>query len=334
MPTKNWAGGEGIEQATLYYQKAIELAKKAGDNEKVTGMVIFLSQCYVKMGRVDEAMDLHKSLREFIGKERLDPDAILVFAEILQNHHETSRVLEILEDHLDIIASSWGKRNQYTAYRMIAGIYGDKNDYAKSNVYFERQLSIAKETKNMESEADALNGLGFNYGRMGDYGRAMECLEQALVIEYELGRDRIGKTIGTMGDVLVAQEGREKEAILMIQKCVQLFQEEGNASDIMRVFLKLGKAYTTIEAWDDAIAYLEKGLSIADSIEDERLGNQLKAIAKQSLGNTYLEKYESLSERNDELIRKALFWSEAAFNLRNSRGGVKPPSIFGTPKEV
>jgi len=35
------------------------------------------------------------------------------------------------------------------------------------------------------------------------------------------------------------------------------------------VFLKLGQAYTTIRAWDDAIAYLEKGLSIADSIEDE-----------------------------------------------------------------
>jgi len=43
--------------------------------------------------------------------------------------------------------------------------------------------------------------------------------------------------------------------------------------------------------------------------------NQLKAAVKQSLGNTYLEKYESLPDRNDELIRKVLFWSEAAFNL-------------------
>jgi len=122
--------------------------------------------------------------------------------------------------------------------------------------------------------------------------------------------------------VLVEQGGREKEAILMFQKCVGLL-EEGNASHaLVRVFVHLGLAYTAIEAWDDAIAYLEKGLSIADPIEDVRLGNRLKALAKQSLGNTYLEKYESLPERNDELIRKALFWSEAAFNLQDSKDDV------------
>jgi len=115
-----------------------------------------------------------------------------------------------------------------------------------------------------------------------------------------------------MGDVLVAQEGREKEAILIFQKCVGLF-EEGNASDALaRVLVKLGQAYRSIGAWDDAIAYLEKGLSLTESIEDERLSNESKAAAKQFLGNTYLEKLytdESLvgiPERNDELIHKAL----------------------------
>jgi len=55
-------------------------------------------------------------------------------------------------------------------------------------------------------------------------------------------------------------------------------------------------------------------------MEDARIGNELKALAQQSMGNTYLEKYESLPERNDKLIRKAVFWSEAAFNLRPSNG--------------
>jgi len=45
-----------------------------------------------------------------------------------------------------------------------------------------------------------------------------------------------------VGDVLVGQEGREKEAILMFQKLVGLF-EEGNASEeLIRIFLKLGQA--------------------------------------------------------------------------------------------
>ena len=91
-------GREGvIEQATLYYKNAIELAKKAGNNR--TAGVISLSECYVKKGRIDEAMDLCKSRCDEIGKESMDPGIIIAFAKLLQDHHETSHALEILEEH-------------------------------------------------------------------------------------------------------------------------------------------------------------------------------------------------------------------------------------------
>ena len=50
----------------------------------LTKGVISLAECYVKTERVDEAMDLHKILCDEIGKESLNPDDILLFAEILQ----------------------------------------------------------------------------------------------------------------------------------------------------------------------------------------------------------------------------------------------------------
>jgi len=223
---------------------------------------------------------------------------------------------------------------------MIARIYSDKNDFAKSNVYFERQMSIAKETKNVESEASALHGLGHNYGRMGDYGNAMAYLEQALLTGSEWGDNFIGMTYTAMGDVLVAQDGREKEGILMFQKCCGLF-EEGNTSEACtRVFLKLGQAYRSIGAWDDAIASLEKCIQITESIEDESLGNEWNFVGKQSLGNTYLEKFYSsdesivgIAERNDELICKALFWSEAALKNCSSVGQIDPTCSLDLAQE-
>ena len=310
----------GIEKATLYYQKAIEMAKKAGDNAILTDGVLNLSECYLMTGRVDEAMDRHKSLCEEIGKESLDPIAILQFGEILQDQHENSRALTILEEYLEAIESFWENKNQCLAYQMIAFLYFKKNDFAKSAVYFERQLSIAKETKNVELEAYALHGIGSNYGRMGDFGNAVAYLEQSLLLESKRGGDRILVAYGRLGDVLALQQGREKEAILMFQNCAGLLEEgmEGNDSDaLIRVFLKLGQAYRSIGAWDDSIASLKKATK---SSEDESLDHELKALAMESLGNTYLAKYESPPERNDELIRKALFWSEAAFDLQNSEG--------------
>ena len=166
----------GIEQASVYFKKSVELAKKAGDNEILTKGVLHLFECYIKMGRVGEAMDLHKSLCDEIGKESMDPSNILEFVQTLKDNHEPSRALEILEEHLDNIERSWEKREQCLAYDMIALLYCKKNDFAKSNVYFKRQLSIAKETKNMELEASALNGLGLNNGCMGEYGNAMAYL--------------------------------------------------------------------------------------------------------------------------------------------------------------
>ena len=308
----------GIEHATSYFKKAAEL--EGGNNVIRTAGMLGLAQCYVKMGRVEEAMDLYKSLCDEIGKETLHPVAILELAEILRVNHETSRSLTILEEHLDNIERSWEKPEQCRAYEFIAAHYRAKTDYAKSNVYFERQLPIAKETKNVDLEASALYGLGRNYVSMSDYDKAMAYLEQALVIARQ--GERIGMTYTAMGDVLVAQEGREKEGILMFQTCVGLLEEGNQSKALIEVILKLGRAYTQIEAWDDAIATLEKGFSIAESIGDERLGHQSKAAAKQSLGKTYLEKYASLPERNDELIRTALFWSQAAYTLRKSKGGV------------
>ena len=301
------------------------MTKKAGNNEILTKSVLNLAQCYVQMNRVEEAMDLHKSLCVEIGKKSMDPDAILEFAVFLHKNNEDSRALEILEEHLEAIDRSWGKLEQCKAYDIVSPLYYKKNDFAKSNVYCERHLSIAKETNNAESEADALGGLGINYLRMGEYDNAMAYFGQALVIDTERGDDSIGMTYFYMGTVLVAQGGREKEAILMFQKCVGLFQK-GNVT-IMQSFLKLGQAYTKIEAWDEAIASLEESISSTDSIADEKLvynslGNQRNFLVKQSLGNTYLEKYESLPERNDEVIRKALCWSEAAYDLQNSKGGV------------
>ena len=123
----------------------------------------------------------------------------------------------------------------------------------------------------------------------------------------------------------------------MFQKCVGLLEEGNTSVTLVRVFLKLGQAYTQIGAWDDAIAYLEKGLSITESIEDDTLGNQLKAAAEQSLGTTYLEKFYStdvgIPERNNDLIRKALVWSDAALKHGRSVGQMEPTCSLDLAQE-
>jgi len=151
---------------------------------------------------------------------------------------------------------------------------------------------------------------------MGDYDTVMEYFEQDLAIQSEMMGDRFGLRVGMtyigMGEVLVAQEGREKEAIKMYQHACVIFSERevGNAEqeELSKTFLKIGKAYMAIEAWDDAITALFKSMTGIESFEVEIFVNAHQGLTDQLLGQTCLEWYctdESLignPKRSDQLL--------------------------------
>ena len=98
------------------------------------------------------------------------------------------------------------------------------NDYNKANVNYERQLSLAKEIKDLQIESTALDGLGLSYGFMGEYRIAMEYLEMVLTIEIKQG-DRVAhaKVYRGMGDILTHQDGSAKETVDLYQKSCDIF---------------------------------------------------------------------------------------------------------------
>ena len=90
----------------------------------------------------------------------------------------------------------------------------------------------------------------------------------------------------TMGDVLLAQGGHEKEAIEMLQIVRGISEASDDPSSLNWTLCKLGEAFRAIEAWDDSIAALENSVSIAEFIEVEDKSN-CKIKANQVLGQTY-----------------------------------------------
>jgi len=202
------------------------------------------------------------------------------------------RALEVLEDHLDVIESTRTKTSGAKHTARLGIITVECMTTTKSIVHYERQLSIAKEIKDAALEAEALYGLGYNPGRLCDYDKAMEYLEQGLVPLSDTGDiPGQGRAYSYMGDVLLAQDGREQEAIEMLQKANGILEPRNDPEAMSLVLCKLGEAYMRIEAWDNAIIALEKGISISASMEFEVIRNQLQSELHQVLGRTYLEQY-------------------------------------------
>ena len=282
----------GANQAILCVQKAIEMVKNTSNDPLQAVMTWDLTDCFIETGRIQEAMDLHKSLVADIGKERLDPDCILAFAYNLNDSNFYSHSLEVLHEHVDVIESTWDKPEQGKAYGVIANNHCGRYDYNTSNVYYERQLSIAKEIKDLTLEAEALHGLGDNHLRMGDYNKAMEYLEQELVPLSDTGDiPWQGRVYSAMGVVLLEQDGRGQEAIEMLRQAYGILETCDFPEGLSWILCTLGEAHTRIEAWDEPITALEKGISISASMEFEVIRNQLQSELHQVLGRTYLEQY-------------------------------------------
>jgi len=367
-------GAGGTEQAIMHYAKAVELSKKGTKDSHRCTSVYGLARLYAQSGKPEKAMELHQSLCADIGKERIDPNALLMFNQLLREHNENSRSLEILEAHVDVIESSWDKTMQGPAYAMLASVLtaakqdwtkstlyferllpiareikdpglestalnglsenfntmgelGRANkDWTKANVYFERLLSITREMKNRKSESAVLNRLGSTYGQLGQFGIAMDYVEQELAIVSKMGDILQARAYRTLGDVLLAKGGHEKEAIEVYQKACGFLETTKDLSGLSVTNRRLSEAYRAIGSWDEAFAALQKSISIAESSSPEERVNPLAGLAYQVLGQTYLEQYctdesqDRTPQQNDELMRNALSSSEKA--VEHSSGGV------------
>ncbi len=65
--------------------------------------------------------------------------------------------------------------------------YVENGNYSKAIEYMEQSLLLSREIGDRKSEASILNNLGSTYEKLGDLVRAVELYEQALLINREIG---------------------------------------------------------------------------------------------------------------------------------------------------
>ena len=107
------------------------------------------------------------------------------FTGIIQSHVDYGARVHACEIPEDVIESSWDKSKQGMAYGLIACLHSHINDYTKSILSGEIQLTIAKETEDLAririySARQSRNELRISL-------RIRKCLEQVVAIESEMG---------------------------------------------------------------------------------------------------------------------------------------------------
>lgn len=200
-----------------------------------------------------------------------------------------SVVSTLLSSPLVLIAFQpcWGQ----TSEAQLEGLYQQaqeclgRGEYEKALSYGERILSAARQARNPNQEASALDILGNVYYYTDRDVEALESFQARLTIMRELG-DRLGEATA-LKDIGITLErfGRFDEAFEVIQESLNIFRELNHSLGIGSALENLGMGYASLGAYNLALEMYQEALAVA-----RESGNvQLTFGALTRMGDLYVD---------------------------------------------
>ncbi|MGB6339089.1 MAG: CHAT domain-containing protein [Candidatus Aminicenantaceae bacterium] len=170
-----------------------------------------------------------------------------------------------------------------------------KTDYSQALRYYQEALQIAKELENKTDEADFLSNMGIIYKRIGNLDKAIDLFNEALQIDYQLGREKeISKTLNNLGTTLRSKIQLEfskndfNQAIEYYKESLELARKIGDKETEIKVLNNLGSINSDAQNYSKALEYFNQGLEKAKQSEDRESEGMLLnnlGIVHYNLGN-------------------------------------------------
>lgn len=152
-------------------------------------------------------------------------------------------------------------------------------------------LSMAREGKFRDLEAEALNHIGVSHEAQGNYNEALTYELQALAIRKELGDDsKTANTLNTLG-IIYDEKGDYKTALEYYFDARKTYERLGDESKIAMVLTNIGIVFRAQNDWAQAATYYGTAMRIYTKLNN-RFG---MAACHSNLGALYLNmgKYDS-----------------------------------------
>lgn len=160
-------------------------------------------------------------------------------------------------------------------YRFIAGFYGHIG-YPEDAIKY-LNWAIPLSPPKSRARIDMLNSIGLHYQQLGKHNLTLQYLKDALA-EAQAGRDTawIGIISGNLSEYRW-QEGKQEEALALLNKNIQFSFKEKDWLDYMRSNLLGATYYVELKDWTKAQAYLDQALTIVKD-KPSHLAYQVQAM--------------------------------------------------------
>ena len=192
------------------------------------------------------------------------------------------------------------KEGEASAYGNLGSVFQSVGQYTKAEEYLQKALVIRKEIGDKKGEASAYGNLGTVFQSIGQYTKAEEYLQKALVISKEIG-DKKGKA-SAYGNLgtVFLSVAQYSKAEEYLQKALVISKEIGDKQGEAADYGNLGNLFFSVGQYTKAKEYVQKALVIRKEIGDK----QGEATAYGNLGTVF----QSVGQytKAEEYLQKAL----------------------------
>jgi tetratricopeptide (TPR) repeat protein/type II secretory pathway predicted ATPase ExeA len=291
----HYANGKAAE----HYAKGLQLIKEGAVVDP--GQRLFALHHYgdvlQSLGRTDDALAAFREMLDRSFRLDLRSKGGAAHSRIGRLYRETGR-LDVAARHLAAALSLFEQANDERGVAStvddIGKLHWLRGDYPRALEFTQRALVTRRKIGDRRSIALSLNNLGLVYQDSGQFSKALESFEQALVIRREIG-DLVGVSITLNNLGTIAQDQRDdRRALALFTEAHETAKETGDRNRIALILTNVGETHNRLGDVPRAIAYLKQAEELASELGD-KLG---LAEALRGLGKAYLSQREFIKARD------------------------------------
>lgn len=215
---------ENYEKAVIYYQRALEFAKKEGNSTRITSCLYNLGGLQTKQKNYKQALDIFASV---IDLAKQNNDILLLgkttnsIARVHKKQGSLSKAEAGFKKGVEYAEQSGDRETQVQGLLELSLLNYEQKRFQTALQYAEKGLDYAKLSNNRESEKSLLQVSADCHEAMGNYRKALDFQKQFLVLSDKIFNKAQAKKIRSL-EIKKKIEDKEKDiALLQLQKSQQ-----------------------------------------------------------------------------------------------------------------
>ncbi len=142
---------------------------------------------------------------------------------------------------------------------------------------------------NLMVSASNLNKLAIHYWQEEKLEKALQCFEQSVSLNMEIGNNNAIKVIYSNMGTIYSDMGQMETALVFFRKSLLISQSQANKKDIATTLINIGTTLMYLNRIEESIENLNESLPLLLELQNKNLlksGYQLLAEAHQMIGNS------------------------------------------------